>query len=402
MATIATAAVPDHVPAELVFDFDLYHDSRMANDLHGGMKTLHRDAPDIFYTPRHGGHWVLTRQRHMQEVLKDYERFTSSQIRIPKAEEPFVNIPLNLDPPEHTGYRQMLNKHFGPMQIKAMQDKIRGWARRLVSDVADKEAFDFADAVGTLYPVSIFMELMGLPLDRLRPYRAMVVEYFDDVTDERRMELEAAISAEMREVLEARMKEPRDDLASKFLAEEINGRKMSMDEMERLTNLLFQAGMDTVANFASFFFLYLGQNPGLQQRIREDRSCIPAVVEEGFRMFGVVNNGRMACKDTQLDGVEMKNGDMVVCMLPLVGLDETTNPESEDFKVKRSAREYMIFSQGPHLCVGHMLARAEMRILLEEWFAQIPAFHIAEGFTPPFRAGMVMGLAELPVVIDRD
>ena len=379
------------------FKFDLYHDARLRGDLHASLKTLHRDAPDVFYTPDNGGHWVVTRTDLMEEVLKDYDRFSSSCIRVPRVDEAMVLIPLNLDPPQHTGYRRMLSGYFGPAMIKRMEPAVRGWASKLVDDVADRGACDFSDAVGTLFPVSVFMELMGLPLERLREYRALVVEYFDDVTPERRIELEHAISAEMRQVLDARKLEPRDDLASKLLQEQANGAAISDSELEQLCNLLFQAGMDTVANFAAFLFLYLGTKPELQREIREHPERIADVVEEGFRMFGVVNAGREAKRDTTLGDVQIRAGDILICMLPLAGLDERRNPSPEDFELDRKRRSHLLFSQGVHLCVGHQLARLEMRILLEEWFKRIPEFRIGDNFAPPFRAGPVMGLATLPL-----
>ena len=98
-----------------------------------------------------------------------------------------------------------------------------------------------------------------------------------------------------------------------------------------------------------------------------------------------------------LDGVGLRKGDMVLCVLPLAGLDERRNSSPEVFDVDRKIRAHMLFSQGVHVCLGHHLARAEMRILLEEWLKSIPEFRVAEGYVPPYRAGQVMGLAKLPL-----
>jgi cytochrome P450 len=394
-------SVPDYVPEGRVFKFDIYADERVTNvDLHEGLKTLHRDAPDIFWTTENGGHWVATRFDTMQEVLMDHDRFSAKGNQSPNVPESMPMIPLNLDPPAHNYYRSILMRHFGPASIKKMEPRVEHWAKTLVDNVADKGSCEFMDDIASLFPVSIFMEMMGLPLERLHEYRAIVVEYFSAITPERYMVLQAEITKQMREVLDERKEHPRDDLASKLQTDELDGRRMTMPELESLTNLLFQAGMDTVANFAGFFFRYLGTRPELQKEMRENPDKLMQYVDEGFRMLGVVNNARRVRHDLVLDGVEMKEGNIVMCMLPLGGLDERKNPAPDDFDVNRRGRDHMLFSKGVHLCIGHTLARAEMKALMTEWFKRIPEFRIAPGYTPEFRAGQVMGIANLPLEWD--
>lgn len=391
---------PEHVPNELVVEFNIYNDARLKGDLHKQLMRMHADLPDIFWTPENGGHWIITRYELMDEVCKDHEHFSARGNYVPFQPEAMPMIPLNLDPPEHTYYRTMLLKHFSQGAIRNLEPRIEYWAKTLIDKVADKGHCEFMDDVGSLFPVSIFMEMMGLPLERLREYRAIVVEYFGDTPRERWLELQREITRQMMEVIHARQDVPRNDMISKLLTDDIGGRRMTIPELDALTNLLFQAGMDTVANFAGFFYRYLGLNPDLQKRIREHPEEITDIVEEGFRLLGVVNNGRMLRQDRVVDGVAMREGEIIICMLPLAGLDERRNPDPQDFKIDRPNREHMLFSKGVHLCIGHTLARAEMRILLQKWFKRIPEFRISEGYTPLFRAGQVMGLSNLPLEWD--
>ena len=394
------SATPAHVPPSLVFDFNIYNDPRLKGDLHKSLKRLHQDLPDVFWTTANGGHWVVTRYDLQEEICTDHAHFSARGNHVPYDPDGMKMIPLNLDPPQHTWYRTILMRHFGGPAIQKLEPRVQEWAQRLVENVADKGHCDFMEEVASLFPVSIFMEMMGLPLERLREYRALVVEYFGDVTPERWVYLQGEISRQMREVLEARKIEPRDDMCSKLQRDELDGRTMTMDELDALTNLLFQAGMDTVANFAGFFFRFLGTRPDLQRQIREHPERIPDFIEEGFRLLGVVNNGRMLLEDRKVGGVDMKAGDILITMLPLAGLDERKNPNPEDFNIDRKDRQHMLFSKGVHLCIGHTLARAEMRHLLLEWFKRIPEFRIAKGYTPVFRAGQVMGLDHLPLEWD--
>src|SRR5581483_7262749 len=123
--------------------------------------------------------WIVTRYDLMDDVLKDFEHFSArGNGPLPPNPDGMPMIPLNLDPPEHTYYRTLLLKHFSPQAIKKLEPRIQYWAKKLVDDVAEKGHCEFMEEVASLFPVSIFMEMMGLPLERLREYRGIVVEYF--------------------------------------------------------------------------------------------------------------------------------------------------------------------------------------------------------------------------------
>ena len=114
-------------------------------------------------------------------------------------------------------------------------------------------------------------------------------------------------------------------------------------------------------------------------------------------MFGVANSSRKVRHDLTFAGVQMRAGDKVMCMLSLGGMDERKNPDPHAFKVDRAQRDHMLFSKGVHLCIGHTLAKAEMRALVKEWFARIPEFRISDNYEPVIRAGSVMGISHLPL-----
>ena len=391
----AAAIAPKHVPQDLVHAFDVYNNEELGRELHGNLTALHHDAPDIFWTPTNNGHWMVTRYDLMDEVLKNHERFSASGNYPPYLTEFEPLIPINLDPPEHNYYRMILMRYFGPPAIKKLEPRVEYWAKTLIGAVADKGHCEFLDEVGSLFPVSIFMELMGLPLERLKEYRALVVELFgDSVTPERYGELMQEIERELFEVMDARRISPQDDMASTLQTDEVGGRRMTREELKSITNLLFQAGMDTVANFAGFFFHYLATRPELQKLIRDNPDRVGDAVEEGFRLFGVVNIGRRVREDLTL------GGDLIMCMLPLGGMDERKNPDPLTFKLDRPGHDHMLFSKGAHLCIGHTLAKSEMRTFVAEWFKRIPEFRLKPGCKPTFRAGSVMGLSHVDLEWD--
>lgn len=393
-----TQNVPAHVAADRVHAFDIYDDPRLRNELHDGFARIIAEAPgEVFWTPLNGGHWVVTRMEPAEEILKDHAFFSASEMEIPRIEQPIKLIPLNLDPPTSLPYRHILMPYFSPKAVAAREEGMRAWARRFVDGVAASGECDFLDAVASRFPVTIFMEMMGIPFERFDRFREMADHFFKDIPEAERLALAGEIIGDMTQLIEARRHDRRDDIISVLLGAQVEGRPLSMEEMQSMTFLLFLAGLDTVVNVMTFTWRALAADPALQARLAADPSKIPGFVEEGLRLFGVVNVPRMVAQDCERFGVTFKAGDMVLCLNPQFGRDERENADAKTIDVDRAHRRLLPFSVGPHLCLGHNLARMEMRILAEEWVKQIPSFSVAEGFKPAFRAGMVMSLKALPL-----
>ena len=395
---VADLAVPEHVRPEQVIDFDLYTDAALRADLHLGYHKLHELGRDVLYTPRNGGHWIVTRFDLMTEILRDTEHFSNRELQIPKTHTPNVMIPLNLDPPDHARYRAVLIRHFDKKSVAAREESLHAWAGRLIDRVAGAGQVDFSEALGAAFPVSVFMELMGMPLARFEEFRAIVGEYFGHSSAARRVELEGQIFAFIRTLYDERRAAPRDDLASHLLQERVRGERLTQDELESIGFLLFIAGLDTVANALTFAFRSLAADPALQARLAAEPERIPDFVEESLRRSAVVNQTRVVKKDTELGGARFRVGEMVMCPLTMAGLDDRKNPNPEMFDIDRAAREHITFSTGPHLCIGNILARSEMRVFTQEWLRRIPSFAIAPGTKLEWRPGLVMSLPHLPLV----
>ena len=386
---------PDYVRDDQIVYYDRFEDSRIESDVQLDAHKLHSEAPDIFYSPCNGGHWVVTRFDDMSNLLKDSEHFSNRELDIPPSNSPNVMIPLNLDPPEHLGYRMALMRHFDRKHIAAMEPSLRVWANRMIDRVIDQGECEFAEQVGARFPVSVFMELMGLPLDKLEPFREIVLEYFGETTLERRIEMQDYIIATMREYFVKRRIEPQDDLMSKLVQETVKGRPLTDHELESIGFLLFIAGLDTVANTMSFTFHYLAEHPELQERLRIDPDAYTDFVEEALRRFSIVSQTRIVKKDFDYQGVAFREGDMIACPLYLGGMDPKRNPEPEKFDIDREDRGHVAFSTGAHTCLGNFLARAEMRIMAEEWMKRVPSFRLKPGTRPKWRTGGVAAMYDV-------
>lgn len=399
MPTASNSEIPPHIDPSRVFVFDLFMDERLKNDVHLGLKQLHRDAPDIFYTPLNGGHWMVTRHQMVSDILKDFEHFSNEEMDIPRMGNSYKMIPLNLDPPEHAPYRAILMRYFSPKVVKEMEGQLRAWAGEYIDEVLEDRSCDIT-TIGTAFPVQVFMRMMGLPLERFEEFRSIVVEYFGLAPVARRNEMRGWISDLMRDYYEQRSTDPRDDLITKLTQEEINGGKLTMLELQSIGFFLFVAGLDTVANAIAFCMLHLAKDPELQAGLVADPGRIADFVEESLRRYSVVNGSRTVKQDFEYGGVLFRKGDMVCLSNPCAGMDERINPDPMKFDIDRTGRRHTAFSVGPHLCVGHYLARAEMRIFVDEWLKRVPSFRLVPGSAPVHRAGKVMSVKHVDVEWD--
>jgi cytochrome P450 len=394
----AVANVPEQVPPHLVFDFDIYDDPRIGEDVQGTYAAALADAPEIFWSTRNGGHWIAKSFSTITKIVTDPEHFSVREMQIPRVENPPFFIPLSLDPPANLPYRHAMVPVFGPAAIGALEPRIREWAAHFVDSVAAKGSCDFQSEVSKVFPVSVFMELMGMDLDRLQDFRELAEAFFYNQHNAEEMgRLSGVILGEMKALIEETRTSPDDKLMTHFLNVDVGGRTMSEDEVLAMSFVLFLGGMDTVTNVTGFAYQQLAQMPDVQARLAADPSSIPAFADEAVRLFGVVNSPRLVVKEKEIGEARFRPGEMVLTILCVGSRDPAKFDRPNTFDLDRKRAPHLTFSAGPHLCVGHVLGRAELRILTEEWVKRIPAFTAAPGERHAFRTGTVMALETLPL-----
>lgn len=399
MATLAPN-IPAHVKPEQVFNFDIYADPRISDDVQGSYSAALKGAPDIFWSPLNGGHWMVQRHDIIAEIVKNPEVFSAREMQIPRVENPPFFIPLSLDPPENIPYRHVLMPKFSPRAVAEMEPKMRAMAAEIVDEVVARGECDFVAEVSARFPVSVFMEVMGLPLEKLREFRHIADTYFKSRTNEEIQAVSQQIFGIFTELIAFRRATPADDLMTHFATTEIEGRKLRDDEILAMCFVLFLGGMDTVTNVTGFSFQHLAGDPALQARLATDPTRLSDFAEEGLRMFGVIGTPRLVVEDHDAYGVAFRKGEMVLSALWQSGRDAAKLDEPDRFNIDRKEKPHLNFSTGPHLCLGHALARAEMRILAEEWLKRIPSFRAKPGARHGFRIGTVIAIESLPVEWD--
>lgn len=395
---IAQISIPDHVHSDYVVDFDFYNDPRYSPDVHEGIAQIVAESPPVFWTPRNGGHWVIAGHAALFEAVRDTVNFSSSKMGIPAHEQEFKQIPIHSDPPEHAQYRAPLNKVFSPKAMMAMQDEVRDLAIELIEKVRPDGHCDFAHAVAEPLPVSIFLKMMGLPLNKLPEYRRWVGDILVSADPKVCGRAMMDVVASMSGVIQERMAERRSDLISNLLDTKIDGRDVTFEEMQSFCLLLFIAGLDTVMNGMSFGIRHLAKNPELQAELRANPARITDAMEEILRRYTFTMPGRILMNDHEAFGVSFKAGERVLIMLPGGDLDANEFPDPLKFDMNRENKVHMAFNSGPHRCAGSHLARIELRILYEEWLKRIPEFRLDPEKAAKFHGGHVIGVDSLPLV----
>jgi cytochrome P450 len=391
---------PAHVPPERVVDFDMYAPTRDEADFHAAWRSLQcRGLPDVVWTPRNGGHWVALRGKVMGEVFNDYETFSSRVILVPKTSgEQHKLLPTTVDPPEHRGYRAALNPGLTPKKVRGLEETVRAVAIELIEAVRPAGACNFTTAYAEVLPIRIFLALVDLPMaDAAR------LKYLSDQTTrpDGSMSFVDALQA-LNDYLEptviARRERPGDDLLSTIVQTTVPGRPLTHAECMNLCVQVLIAGLDTVVNFLGFMMLFLAQNHRHRHRLVAEPAAIPGAVEEFVRRFGVVSIARLVTRDVDFHGAPLREGEMILLPTVLHGLDDRENEDPMRVDFDRRSTRHSTFGQGAHHCVGAHLARAELRITLEEWLQRIPDFELAPGATIECQGGIVGCVRALPLV----
>ncbi|HEY2401955.1 MAG TPA: cytochrome P450, partial [Steroidobacteraceae bacterium] len=328
-STSGPAATPAHVPADRVFDFDIYNPPGAEQDFHLALKRLHDEGyPDIFWSPRNGGHWIAIRGADIHTIFADYAHFSSTTLTVPKSSAPPVPLyPIFADPPQHTLYRSLINPSFSPKAVAGLEAKARALAIKLVEELKPRGKCDFVVDFAQHLPIEVFMSIVDVP----GADRRQLLEWADGMVRPKQPgDVHVTIGkifAYAGEKIAERRKQPGDDLITKLTRAEVNGRPLTDAEIVGMVSLILIGGMDTVVTAMSFAALFLARNPEHRRQLVEQPMLISKAVDELLRRFPIVNQGRCVREDIVYKGVNMKAGDMVIMPTTLHGLDERAFPD---------------------------------------------------------------------------
>ncbi len=406
---------PEHVPKDRLVDLG-WAMGQLPNDLVDPYEPCDwltdPDLPRLLFNPAKPGSpggifgggrgaWVVHRYEDIERVYSDNEHFSNKGTAEFQAMigETFKSIPLAIDPPDHGKYRLFLMPHFSPSAVARMDAQIRGVAIEMIDSFAQLGEVDVAWDFGRVYPVRIFMGLMGFP-----------DEMFDQFLDWEWNILHSGSLQEMQKALSGvlhflrgfmaeKEKNPDDSLTSTIVNGRIQGQKLTEEEKIGIVWFLWLGGLDTVAATISQMFRRMALQPSIQRQLRGHPELTNGAVEEFLRTQPILSSSRSAVKDFEWYGIEIKQGENFSCLNPAGNFDPRRFTNPREFDPTRTGNRHYTFIAGVHACLGAHLARRELRVLLDEWFARIPEFRPKPGADTSVFPGL-LSIRNLPLVWD--
>ncbi len=325
-------------------------------------------------------------------------------------------IPQQVDAPAQTRYRRLLDPHFSRRKMEALAPDIRKHASALIDRFADRGECEFDKEFAIPLPCTAFLSLCGLPFDDLELFLRLkdgIIRpqnvYPDEIKGldpaqmmEKSKELRKRSANQIYEyfenVITDRQKTPREDLMTQLVHAEIDGERLTHNEILDICFLLILAGLDTVTATLGCNIAYLAANPEQRRRIVERPELIPGAVEELMRWETPVTAVPRVCKqDVTLGDFEIKAGEMVTLLIGAANVDESHFESAREVDFERGRNIHLAFGAGPHRCLGSHLARMELQVAMEEWHRRIPEYQVKPGERPTYSSG-IREVMYLPLV----
>jgi cytochrome P450 len=353
------------------------------------------------------GGTIIARHEDVEFALRNADIFSSDMEAVSIGNVRPL-IPLQINPPEHVKYRRLLDPLFAPKQVALLENDVRKLSNQLIDDFIGSGECEFNSAFAIPLPCTVFLRLLGLPLEDLdlflelkdniiRPNGEAAQMPEEEFT---RIQAETGqrIYAYFDKVLDERERQPRDDMLTGFLEADVDGNRLTREDILDICYLFLLAGLDTVTASVGCMVSYLAQHPEQRQRLVEDPSQIPGAVEELLRWETPVPGvPRVVAEDVELSGERLEAGERVTVLLGSANIDERGFPQPSDVDFERPANRHLAFGGGVHRCLGSHLARLELRVALEQLHERIPDYSIKPGETPQYTMG-IRAVEHLPLV----
>jgi cytochrome P450 len=344
---------------------------------------LQREAP-VYRVPKHG-FYVISRYDDALAVLQNWQDFTTTSGPGPAFTSSPVAAVLQSDPPVHTRLRSIISKAFTPRAVAACEPLIEAYAHECLDRILAQGRADLVEEYAIPIPVVVIAELLGVPREDRRLFRA----WSDDVVAAiggRRGASGAPVDffTYFGKAVEERRREPRDDVISKLFEPNRAGETLSVPEVLSFCLSLLVAGNETTTGLIGNLFFELAKRPADWQRLRADRALVPSAIEESLRHDGP-NQGlfRHTTRDVTLHGVTIPANSKVLVLFGAAGYDAAHFPEPERFDIAREPNRHLAFGAGIHHCLGASLGRLEANVALRVALERIETLRLLDD-DPPY------------------
>ena len=376
---------------------------------------LRREAPIHYYQrPDVDSFWALTRHADIINVSRQPGLFRSIQQLFvtviqpgsPQPDEAILRQLLNMNPPEHTGYRGVVNKRFTPRSVQQLTSGIERITTEVLDELAGRDECDFVTEVSAKLPLAVIAEMFGIPRAdwplMFRLSNEMIgptdpeyagADTIVETLERARMEFFQYFNG----LVEDRRKHPRDDLSSALANGLVNGEPLPIFELMSYFALLIIAGNETTRNATTGGLHAFINNPDQWAKLKRDPALIPTAVEEIVRWTSpVIQFTRKATADTEIHGHKIRAGDLLALFYPSANRDESVFAAPNHFDITRYPNHHIAFGIGEHFCLGANLARLELQVMFRQLAERLESVEMA-GPIQRMRSSFVGGIKHMPV-----
>lgn len=397
------------------------HDTYLSGFPHAAFARMRAEEPVARVTEHDGSQfWAVTKHADVIEVSRDYKRFSAARgIRIEQMADDELHARrtmMELDPPEHTRLRRLVQPGFTPKVVATYEIAFRKLAGQVLDTVVPMGEFDFVTEIARELPIRLLCRLLGVPeadagrlvawgdqmISNADPEYTPVIIDKDDTEEYRLLPFRSPAALEVfryaEEVALERRDNPADDVITSLLHAEPDGEPLTDLEFKNFFTLMMVAGNETTRHTISHGLIYLANHPDqLEEWQADPKGMSGLATEEILRASGVTMHfRRTATEDTEIRGVPIAKGDRVVLWYTSANYDEDAFDDPFRFDLRRDPNNHVSFGTGRHVCLGAALARLEVRILFEELLARVSNFEIT-GEPDRLRSNFISGIKHLSV-----
>ncbi|MDA1101889.1 MAG: cytochrome P450 [Proteobacteria bacterium] len=389
-------------------DFDIFDESYVKDPV-PVWNELREKCP-IAHTDRWDGSWLPTSYEDMQAFVRMVPALSSRDplvVSASREEEEFDPIldeygnsapPITSDPPDHIPMRRLILPLFTPRAV----EPYRPFAEQLCHDLIDgfigRGACDAAMDYAVHIPAKTIAHVIGVDSGRSDEFVGWVRGLLEEgMTDPaKRIKYRGIIRQFFGELVDARKANPRDDLISRLLAQEINGQPIARKAVVGICNLLLVAGIDTTWSSISSALWHFSTHPEDRRRLANEADLFPSAIEEMLRFYSPVTMAREVTAEIHTGDVTFMPGDKVLLNFPAANHDPNVFEDADTVILDRARNRHIAFGIGSHRCAGSNLARMEMDVALRIWFERIPEFELTDPDAVTWAGGQVRGPRHLP------